>query len=257
MIGLGIITYNRPKYFKQCAEHILKNAQSIDHLVVYNDGSTVDYEAAYRRLPKSRIRVIHEKQNRGVAVAKNQCLSYLLEKGCADLFLIEDDILLLSNRAITGYIQAARKSGYEHLNFAHHGTHNVYEVAKSTQWIAYYPHCVGAFSYYTRHCLEVIGLLDEHFYNAFEHVEHTKRIADARLTAPFWYFADARESKGWLREIPGSLENSSMRLFEDWMPNIEEANTYWKNKDGIGLPPPPPQWRATEALFRASAERSA
>jgi hypothetical protein len=45
--------------------------------------------------------------------------------------------------------------------------------------VSLYPHCVGAFSYYSKKCLDKIGLLDERFFNAKEHLDHTYEIIKA------------------------------------------------------------------------------
>jgi GT2 family glycosyltransferase len=126
------------------------------------------------------------------------------------------------------------------MNFAHHGPMNSLKGAKRTFGLAtVYPHCIGAFSYYTRKVLERVGLMDENFVNAYEHVHHTWRIANHNFTTPFWYFADHPQSHLMLEEIPGSISNSSIRIREDWQTNIGKAKEYWIKKHGFFLPPFP------------------
>lgn len=76
--------------------------------------------------------------------------------------------------------------------------------------IELFPHCVGAFSFYTRKCIDVVGLLDEDFHNALEHVEHTFKIAKKNMHPPFWWFADIANSNNYLSDIPWSPQTSTI-----------------------------------------------
>ena len=244
MIGLGVVTYNRPDYFAQClagvTAHLLDEA---DVICVYNDGSTPEhrpaYQRAYRDLP-DKIAVIHADENHGVAHAKNTLLQRMMAAGCDALFLLEDDIVPQSPEAIRGYVRAARKSGYQHFNFAYHAEDltGVHPFLR-TKYVSFFYSCIGAYSFYTRQAIERVGYMDEHFINAYEHVEHTVRIIRAGLTAPFGSFADATGAPHWLRQIPGSLQQSAIRVRPDWAARMADALAYWKQKDGIGFPPYP------------------
>lgn len=84
---------------------------------------------------------------------------------------------------------------------------------------------------YTRRVINTVGYFDENFINAWEHIEHTKRIADAGLTTKWGIFPDVHGSKNWLEEIPGSIDSSSIRPRADWMANTINGLIYWRNKD--------------------------
>lgn len=250
-VGIGIITYNRPAYFKQCVEAVKKNVKSAEFVVVYNDGSQPiyqsQYQSTYDHLPKDW-RIIHAAKNTGVARGKNILLQTMLDAGCKHLFLLEDDIIITNDLAVNGYINAAKKTGFGHLMFAHHGPMNAPGPLYKDDFIEYYPHCIGAWCYYSREALERLakedekkgwpnpGLMDENFKNAWEHVEHTNRLGNLGLTSPFGFFADARGSDKWLKEIPGSIDQSAIRPQADWQKRIDEGYDYWKAKDGRGLP---------------------
>ena len=70
-VGIGITTYNRPEYFKQCFDHVISTITSADILIVYNDGSTVDYSdvlatiASYPEVPFERVVFIDKKEYEG------------------------------------------------------------------------------------------------------------------------------------------------------------------------------------------------
>lgn len=165
----------------------------------------------------------------GVAYGKNVCLRNLLATDCDWLFIAEDDVVVDSPKAITGYIEAANGSGLSHLSFAHHGPRNTGVNFMQAGSVRLWPNSIGAWCLYSRECLEAVGLMDEGFpKNCLEHVEHSVRIRDWELKRNTWpdgLFPDAATSQGWLHEIPGSFENpvdptASSRL--------EEGKRYWR-----------------------------
>lgn len=236
--GIGICTYNRPEYFKTCIKFVLQNVK-VDYLVVYNDGSTKgqdEYQKIYDTLP-TEVKIINPTSNGGVAKAKNVLIKYLYDKKCDYFFTLEDDILLLSQKAVDKYIEASQKTGFLHFNFALHGPLNqkdgpVYE----DNTVAYYSHIVGAWSMYTPEVIDKVGYLDEKMVNAYEHAEYTKRIGDAGLTGPWGLFVDIKDSNKYLTEIKDSIENSSIRPNPKWKENMLKTLYYWEQKDGIGIP---------------------
>lgn len=234
MIGLGIVTYQRPDYFSQCVEAILKNAiNKVDVCFAYNDGSKVgdkEYRKIYKTLDK-RIKYRYMPGNKGVAVAKNYLLRRMMDAGCDYMFIIEDDILIKSPKAITEYVRLSKESGIEHFLFAHHGTENEGKLYLSKNGVELYTACIGAYCMYTRRVINKVGYFDENFKNAFEHVEHTYRIAKAGFAAPWPVHADLKDSRDYLEEIPDSIDHSSIRVREDWLPNIYLALDYWNQKD--------------------------
>lgn len=230
-IGLGIVTYNRPEYLKQVIQgvrnHLLKE---VDTIWIYDDGSTKDYSEIYDSLPP-QIKVHVAKKNQGVAVGKNWLMSQLIDENCYCIFISEDDIVPVDKKAIRGYVQAARATGIAHMMFAHHGPGNASGAAMKGEHVSVYPNCVGAWSFFTRPALFEVGLHDENFHNAYEHVELTWRLAKAGLTTPWGAYADATGSEKWIKEIPGSIDNSSIRKTDDWAINTIKALRYWKSKD--------------------------
>lgn len=233
--GVGLFTYNRPEFCKQSLEYVLK-LKNVNCRALHDDCSDkADYSEVFNSLPKD-LKLIRPEKNGGVAKAKNRVVKHLLDEGCDYIFLVEDDILIKDSDVLSKYIEASKKSGIEHFNFHAHGPGNPYPVC-SDEFVTMWPNCVGAFSFYTRKCFEEAGLFDEHFINAWEHVEHTARIARLGLTPPFWYFADVTGSENWMEEITNSIENTSIIRTKEWLDNVQEGKLYWLQKDGIGLPP--------------------
>lgn len=259
MTGIGITTYNRPDYLKQCLESLLKNTTSWDYLVVYNDGSPEPAKSEYEKVKEeihnltgTDIVWIYPNENKGVATAKNTLLHSMLDAGCDDMFLLEDDILLLDDRAITEYIRIGKEYGFHHFMFAHHGNANAAGAVYSDPSVEYFSGCVGAWCYYTKSAIEELkayeeqagvvypGFFDENFHNAWEHVEHTKRLGDLGVTGWWGLFVDIAGSKNYISEIKGSIENSSIRPNPKWRENQIKGLEYWEKKWGakpdISLP---------------------
>ncbi len=233
-VGLGITTYNRPEYLKQCLDGVQQHLlDSVDVCFLYNDGSNKgekEYKQIYKTLPK-KIGYRHNPKNKGVAAAKNYLLKRMMDEGCDYLFLLEDDIVPQSPKAITEYIRLSEASGIEHFLFAHHGKENIGKLYMSEKGVELYTACIGAYCMYTPQVIEHVGYFDENFVNAFEHVEHTFRVAKSGFTTPFPTYPDVAQSEEYLKEIPNSIDNSAIRARQDWLPNIVRALVYWQQKD--------------------------
>ena len=240
-IGLAIFTYNRPEYLKQ----VLSSVRGVeaDYLKVF-----IDYHSEEMQKELAHICEVYDidyfksSSNKGIGRMKNEALHEMQLHEVDHLFLMEDDILIKDLDVLKAYINYAEKKGVEHLNFAHHGPANkdLYCIYKDS---ICYPNVVGAFSYYTKNCIETVGYFDEDYLNAYEHVDHTERIANAGLTYPFWYFADCYGSQSLLEEIPGSIDNSSIRPRSDWQSNILKAQKISFEKKGYYLPPKPKNYQ--------------
>lgn len=236
-IGIGLVTYERPKYFDKTSKAIVKRLLGyVDRLVIYNDGSRKSYEQSYKWLEKissDKIKIIHNPKNHGVAYAKNRLFKELM-KDCEYIFISEDDIIPQDRRAILMYMAANRMTGVDHMMFAHHGPANVPPDAcvDVKGPLEYYQSSVGAWCFYTRDILKKVGLMDENFINAWEHVEHTWRIFKYH-DLEYGYYPDVIGSKEFIKEIPGSIDNSSIGQ-QDNAPRIKVIITgleYWKKKD--------------------------
>lgn len=236
MIFLGIITCNRSHFFKQCYESV-KNIKHLDFLAVVNDGQDdvdVDNDTFY----------VKNKKNLGVGKSKNVLFKKAIELGAEHIFLMEDDIIIKNKEVLNEYIRAKNITGIQHFCFAYHGPANKNGVSKGKacpRYIVDYgdiklsinTHSVGAFCYYSKEVLNKVGLIDEKFINAFEHVEHSYRIAKANYTTPYWNWPDLANSMDYLDEIECSENSSTIRPREDWQKNIENAAIYFKEKHGV------------------------
>jgi hypothetical protein len=184
---------------------------------------------------------LQNESNLGVGKSKNRALRHLLQAGMDHLFLMEDDIFIKDGRVFEQYVEAARITGIQHLNFSQHGPNNkdpqgkaypVTTVDYGPLRIPLHRHCVGAFSYYSRACLEAVGLMDEDFYNAGEHLEHTYRILRDGFHPPFWFFADVDRSEELLGDEPWSKSQSVIASRADQVELVQRSDAPFQAKHG-------------------------
>ena len=232
-IGVGIITCNRPDFFKKCRESIDK--EWYDSIVVVNDGKGPLFD--------SGAPVIQTTGGEGVGKAKNIAIKHLLEQGSDYIILVEDDMLFKGN-LFEQYIKAHKETGIHHFMFAYHGPANKANISggkpvprKIIDYgkvkISLNEHCVGAVCFYTRESLDNIGLYDESYTNAFEHVDHSYELAKANYSTPYWWWADIENSLDYVEEQACSEDNSAIRPRSDWQSNIQKSAIRFSQKHGV------------------------
>jgi glycosyltransferase involved in cell wall biosynthesis len=240
-IGLGIITCDRPAGLQKALTSL--PWEWLDRVVVVNDGAPVSSEIL-REEGRGRAEILQNESNLGVGKSKNRALRHLLQAGMDHLFLMEDDIFVKDGRVFEQYVEAARITGIQHLNFSQHGPNNKGPQGKAdpitvldygSLRIALHRHCVGAFSYYSRHCLKAVGLMDEDFFNSGEHLEHTYRILRAGFHPPFWFFADVDRSEELLGEEPWSVSQSRIASRADQAELFRKSDALFQAKHGHPL----------------------
>jgi glycosyltransferase involved in cell wall biosynthesis len=250
-IGLAIITKQPRDTFPEAFDFW---HHRVAHVVVVNDGDefTYDWSGGFRnkyvgRFPETTLTYIKNPENLGVATSKNKAMQHLLDQGCEHIFIMEDDMRIIDNGIFDAYIEASKKSGIQHLMFGYHGPANKNGISHGTPCprlvvdygdfsLAFNQHCVGAFCYYSRKCLEDVGLIDEKFRNAFDHVSHSYELALKGYSTPYWWWADLANSLDYIEEQACSEENSSIKTPESmqkWQDNIRGSMDYFKEKFGM------------------------
>ena len=227
-IGIGISTCNRPSQLKKLLHSLNKAHSFIDYIVIVNDGLPLD------DLQLTKETLFQNEQNLGVAKTKNKSLNFLMSKSCDHMFLIEDDIFVKDVSVFERYIQSSKLTGIQHFNYSQHGLCNKLPHTDNPNprlvvdygeiKLPFFVACVGAFSYYSKLCIEKVGGMDELFYNACEHVEHTHRIHLAGMHPPFWWYPDIENSQQYLGDEPWSLQQSLISSRSD-------RETIWSTTD--------------------------
>lgn len=237
-IGIGLITCDRPDFYKKSVTSLLDAAQKteLDYIII-NDGK--------EKLPYYPVIFKETKGKEGVAKAKNIALEYLLDQKCEHIFLMEDDIEILNHEIFEKYINASKSTGIKHFNYALHGNHNLNflnqpNIRKSINYpdkttIDLYPNVLGAFSYYHVDVLNKIGLMDENFYNALEHVDHTYQIIKNDYHPPFRWFADIKDSNLYLKDIVPEHQQSKIRSESDFQDTFKKGLDHFIHKNKFSV----------------------
>jgi len=267
-IGVGVITCNREDFLTQCLDSIPLGM--VDEICVINDGDrlSVDITDNYRKIFMQEHVV-----NLGVGKSKNDALKYLTSMDCDYIFLLEDDIILLDKNVFNEYIKAHKASGIHHFNYGpgspfnrkqtikNYDLHNRHLLDQHTEpnprmvidygndiKVSLFEHTVAMFSFFTKEILDKVGLIDEDYYNAWEHVDHTYRIIKEGYHPPFWYFADVYNSHKYVTEAPEAIDKSSIANDdEQWKKNVYGGREIYKEKHGH-YPNQPPVTSKNEVL---------
>jgi len=236
-IGVGVITCNRVDFLKKCIDSI--PLHKIDEHVIINDGDRFPVEFTDNN---RKILIIEHITNAGVGKSKNDALEYLLSKDCDHIFLIEDDIIIKDENVFDEYIRCSEITGIKHLNFCLHGEDNKVNGSPHPKKIidykdikiSLYHNIYGAFSYYHKDVIDEIGLMDEEYINAMEHVDHTMAAIKAGFHPPFRWFADLEDSDNWLDEQDRGHGESTIRR-GNWMDNFRNGVERFKSKFSIDV----------------------
>lgn len=236
--AVGIVTCNRPNFCKTLLKS-LPNDLSSDRIFVENTGDQFFSDERVKNIHKFDIKT-------PVVFGKNALLRRMINETDADyLFLIEDDVEILDPLVFDTYINTSIHTGIQHLNFGFSQKENLDKDGSPLyKKIVEYPENVkivlthnilGAFSMYSRKCLETSGLMDENFNeNAMEHVEHTYQIIKNDLHPPFWWFADVFESWKMIGN-QGDINTTVIRHNEDYSNCIRRALQTFRSKHGVNL----------------------
>jgi GT2 family glycosyltransferase len=233
-IGIGIITCDRPDYLKKLVKSL--EGITISELYIINDG--------VKQIDGGGLKTHNNTPpKQGVGKAKNQALRYL--ENCDYIFLLEDDIVIKDKTVFDRYVETSKLSGIQHFNFAFHGVDNYLSGNlpairlkldySSTVSVCLYPNVYGAFSMYTKKCIEKVGLMDEFYFNAMEHVDHTAAIIKAGMHPPFRWFADIANSNKYIEEIDRAHSGSEIRRDQKWIKNFHKAADHFAQKFGFDV----------------------
>jgi hypothetical protein len=175
-VGIGVITYNRLGFLKNCISNIRRYSSLPYYLVVADDGSQ---DGTLEWCESEGITVIHG-ANKGCAWNKNRALYFLLNNtDCDVILLIEDDCWPSDPGWLQAWSLAARKFG--HICDAHpsiHGNTGAIVSGRGTPIEPFVSKLATApCTACSREALESVGYLDSRFrgYGA-EHVEWSMRF---------------------------------------------------------------------------------
>lgn len=243
MIGIGIITCNRPDFLKKLWNSL---PDYIDHIIVVDDANTLQMNDIPKRYKNQTLKIVKNEQSKQVGECKNIAMRYLLDIGCDYIFTLEDDIIIKDKDVFRKYIQAYNNTGIAHMNFGFSHKENLDKNLQPVyRKVIEYPtgckiiltlNILGAFTFYTKNALQTIGLHHNKFNKGHgDHPELTYRAYKHGYTTPFWWFADLFESWNMIENQSNMGSDSLVRNQEKFRQNFEEANNTFEMLHGYKM----------------------
>lgn len=183
-IGIAITTHNRPEVLaKSIAQHI-KHLPAGAKVIVIDDGS-----APAAAAPEG-IEIIRQVMSLGIVASKNRSLEALIDAGCDQLFLWDDDAYPICDDWHVPYIESPEPHlAYQFLDVAGPRKINDMTVLYSDDRHIAYTGQRGVMLYYHRSAIEKVGGFDPVYGRGmYEHPDLALRIHNAGLTT--WANAD-------------------------------------------------------------------
>lgn len=214
-IGVAISTHNRRPQFLAALPHWINRMPADAELVIVDDASDEPL------LGVEGATVIRHDYRRGVAMTKNRGITELIDRGCTDLFLADDDCWPKTETWWRPYVDSPEPHlmyGWEqHTNRQRH-THDGWppHITHQDQQHTAYSFPRGVMLYLHRNVVDTIGGMNTaHGIFSGEHVEYSQRAHTTGHTT--WPFADITGSHNiWYardRE-EGNTTNSTIPLGE-------------------------------------------
>lgn len=223
-IGVGISTHNRGETARRSLQHWRKHLPPGAELVVVDDASDEPFDEATYRFER----------NAGIPRVKNKCIELLVDRGCDELFLADDDCWPLTPEWWKPYVESPEPhlmrifkdlSGRNKLN-------DITEVYRDAQHVAY-SGSRGMFLYANARVLDVVGGMNPEYGRwGWEHPDWSCRIYNAGLTS--WRYADVTNSDQLIysldehEAVDRSVDRSTRRAVAQ--DNASRFYSYFKSK---------------------------
>jgi GT2 family glycosyltransferase len=181
-IGVGITSYNRPSALEICLQSVRHFDNPEFELYVSDDGSSQENMKLIGTICKSIHAEIDIWPRAGIAKNKNRILHRF--KDCDFIFILEDDLEIISEEWIYEHLQAHKDTGFHHFGHVLLGARGIIDEQEfpGGRKITFTEHCTGMFGFYTRVVLETVGGFDERFdLYGWEHMDYSDRIRRAGL----------------------------------------------------------------------------
>lgn len=220
MIGVGIITYDRQDQFYK----ILNSIKLVDCVIAVKDGGKPKYEGIPLLCDFYELNA-----NKGVGFCKNLLIQKLLEKGCDDIFLLEDDCLVKDNSIWNYCMSFSKESGLLHFNWNdyRHSRFATAQFIKHTASIC--AETEANFSYFHKLFLEKVRF-DDSYINAWEHIDLELQGEAEGFLPPFRTFVSPSNLNKYLQLIDYNESTiSGKELYEE---RVIQGHEHFKNKWG-------------------------
>ena len=216
-----INTFKRVDYLKLFMPDYLscKNRHDLN-LIVSLDGNNPEI---LQFCKKNNVPVIFSDVNQGIGIAKNRVLYQFPEMDY--YFFLDDDVELINCSAFTDYIMLAEKHNLHHISSGE--SVRFFELIKEEKFseysISYYKYGSGAFNFFTRKGLEIVGGWHTEFakYKRFGHTEHSYRFFHNEMSKGPFVYVHEFEHKYFRWHNPPTLINSREKILPNRLAEVE------------------------------------
>lgn len=236
-IGVGIITYNSEEYFKALYSSIDKSF--VNELVVVNGGNeyTEKYDCDW----------IQHKKNHYPAQSRNDCATYLMNRKCEHIFLIEDDMIIKDSNIFNEYIKTSKVSGIKYFSYVsmggecgppHERTPRTMVDYGNNIKVNLYMNMCNEFTYHHYDAFKEVGLYDsaDEMRNAFDVDLVYRETKINKWTTPFWWFADIYNSDNYIQNNPNATSRlQAERPDGSRQQLVSQTLSFFKNKHNTSV----------------------
>lgn len=182
-IGVAVSTYNRPDVLARTLDKIIEFTPAA-YIAVVDDASPEPVD-----VPEG-VHLIRNEKNSGIAYTKNRGIEALMDEGCTQLFLFDDDVYPVKDDWWVPYVDSPEP----HLMYMFR-TYSGNKVVYSDDEVIAYSSPQGVMLYADRSVVEAVGGMDT-VYGRWggEHGDWSDRIHHEGLTS--WRYADVKNSEG-------------------------------------------------------------
>lgn len=174
-IGVAISTRNRREVFTECYHNWSIRLPHDSVIVIVDDASDVPCPVATTRFDTQQ----------GISKTKNECIRLLMDAGCTDIFLSDDDCWPIYRNWWIPYLESGEK--HMSLSFQHNSAGDMYAndvfVRRKRDRLWSYNAPNGCLMYIKREVIDQVGGYDEAFgIWGVEHKDFSMRIHRAGFT---------------------------------------------------------------------------
>jgi hypothetical protein len=221
-VGLGVMVWKRPAMWAELVDSICEHLSDVvDEVAVHQDGG----ECFIGDAPKDWLRLWHPK-NLGWAHSKNELLDTLVDLGCDWLFMIEDDTLVTSEKAVTGYVDAHLASGLHYMT-AHPWGQITTRLVDQDGPVSYWAYVGSWWTFMTAHGLKTGGGYNDVLGGIMGDIELPQRWALKGLTSGWGRLPDATGSEDWVTPRCLTVEESTIANQPGWAERQEYLLRWW------------------------------
>jgi glycosyltransferase involved in cell wall biosynthesis len=225
-VGIGVISYNRPKECQEVCESIINtvnhDAYDIQTICALDTEDKTGYDWVEENFG------LISRPNKGIAVNKNRALKRLQDNDL--IFLFEDDFKPKKKGWIELYATAINETKIQHFNHIRldHRTKMLGQQRYPTVTLVFYENNTAQLMVFTKRVVEKVGAFDpEYGLYGFEHSDYTRRCKNLKLCQPANHNANhfVLESDLFFEEmpVPPCLSEEVMKE------SAEKANKHYMN----------------------------